>query len=371
MKPIRILHTSDFHMDSPFESLSDGKAAIWRAELRQLPQKIARLAVAERADLVLLCGDLLDSDSAFKETGEELIDSLRMIPVPVFIAPGNHDYYHEKAVYASEKIPDNIFIFRKNSIEYYDFPEKGFRIYGAGFIDRYSSSLMNDFHAARVSGIVNIMCLHGEVDNPQSSYNPITKDQIKESGLDYLALGHVHKASGLKNEGNTFYSYSGCPEGRGFDETGEKTVNIIDLEEGKCTLRTIPVAARKYEQISVDISERDPLLSIQLALPDDTIKDIFRITLKGETEKSVSVHEIYKQIADLFFELHIEDRTTLKNNIWETGGENTLRGSFLTKMRERYDKADNETDKEKIEMAVRWGIAAIDNCEEIVVHEDQ
>ena len=74
MKPIRILHTSDFHMDSPFESLSEGKAAIRRAELRQLPQKIARLAAAEQVNLVLLCGDLLDSDSAFKETGEELIN---------------------------------------------------------------------------------------------------------------------------------------------------------------------------------------------------------------------------------------------------------------------------------------------------------
>ena len=86
MKPIRILHTSDFHMDSPFESLSEGKGAIRRAELRQLPQKRARLAAAEQVNLVLLCGDLLDSDSAFKETGEELINSLRMISVPVFIS---------------------------------------------------------------------------------------------------------------------------------------------------------------------------------------------------------------------------------------------------------------------------------------------
>ena len=294
-----------------------------------------------------------------------------MISVPVFIAPGNHDYYHEKAVYASENLPDNVYVFKKKSIDYFDFPEKGFRIYGAAFTDRYSPSLMKDFHADRVPGIVSIMCLHGELDAPETSYNPISRNQIRDSGLDYLALGHVHKASGLKNEGDTFYSYSGCPEGRGFDETGEKTVNIIDLAEGKCNLRTVSVAARKYEQLEVDISEKDPLFSIQLALPDDTIKDIFRITLKGEIEKSVPVNEIYKQISDLFFELRIEDRTTLKRNIWETGGENTLRGSFLSKMRERFDKAENETDKEIIEMAVRWGIAAIDNCEEIVVHEDQ
>ena len=113
MRSIKILHSADFHMDSPFDSLSDSKAAIRRAELRQLPQKIAKLAVSEKADLILLCGDLLDSDSVFKETGEELLDSFRMTQIPVFIAPGNHDYYHAKTVYASQNLPENIFIFKK------------------------------------------------------------------------------------------------------------------------------------------------------------------------------------------------------------------------------------------------------------------
>ena len=113
MKPIRILHTSDFHMDSPFESLSEGKAAIRRAELRQLPKKIARLAAAEQVNLVLLCGDLLDSDSAFKETGEELINSLRMISVPVFIA---------RAITIT--IMKKLFMHLKNSLTMYTFSEK-------------------------------------------------------------------------------------------------------------------------------------------------------------------------------------------------------------------------------------------------------
>ncbi len=371
MRPIKILHTADFHMDSPFESLSEGKAAIRRAELRQLPKKIAKLANSEQVSLVLMCGDLLDSESVFKETGEELFDSLRMISAPVFIAPGNHDYYHSRTIYASDNLPDNVFIFKKSKIDYFDFPEKGFRVYGAAFTDRYSPSIMKDFHVTREPEIANIMCLHGEINAVDTLYNPISSDQIRESGLDYLALGHIHKASGMKREGNTFYSYPGCPEGRGFDETGEKTVNIISLADQKCTLRTVSVASRKYEQISVDVSDRDPLFSIQLALPDDTIRDIFRITLTGETDKSISVNDLYKQISELFFELNIKDSTTLKKSIWDKCGENTLRGTFLSKMRERYDRADNETDKVRIEMAVRWGVAAIDNCEEIVVHEDK
>ena len=91
MRTIKILHTADLHLDSAFETLSPGKAAIRRAELRALPKKIAALAVREKADVVLLSGDLLDSDSLYRETGEELIENLAKIPAPVLIAPGNHD----------------------------------------------------------------------------------------------------------------------------------------------------------------------------------------------------------------------------------------------------------------------------------------
>ena len=116
MRPIRILHSADFHMDSAFDSFSDNKASVRRSELRQLPRKIVKLAAAEKADMILLCGDLLDSENVFKETGEELLDSFRMIQIPVFISPGNHDYYHSRAVYSSENLPENVFVFKKNEL---------------------------------------------------------------------------------------------------------------------------------------------------------------------------------------------------------------------------------------------------------------
>lgn len=80
MREVRILHTADLHMDSAFESLSAGKASVRRSEQRVLLGRLAELAVRESADIVLLSGDLLDSDSTFFETGEELIRSLGHIP---------------------------------------------------------------------------------------------------------------------------------------------------------------------------------------------------------------------------------------------------------------------------------------------------
>ena len=69
MSKLRILHSADLHLDSPFEGLSAGKAAIRRGEQRELLSALATLARRERADLVLLAGDLLDSDNTYYETG--------------------------------------------------------------------------------------------------------------------------------------------------------------------------------------------------------------------------------------------------------------------------------------------------------------
>ena len=93
MSTLKIIHAADLHLDSPFEGLPSGKASVRRSEQRGLLSRLAELALREKADIILLSGDLLDSDNTYFETGDELIRSLGGIGVPVFIAPGNHDYY--------------------------------------------------------------------------------------------------------------------------------------------------------------------------------------------------------------------------------------------------------------------------------------
>ena len=377
---LKILQTSDWHMDSPFEALPSSKAATRRAELRELPGKVARLAVKEKVDMVLLPGDLLDSESFFCETGEELFRVLRNLPIPVFIAPGNHDYYSGKSPYSKARLPSNICVFTRPEIEFFDFSELGFRVFGAAFTDKSSPPILKKFKVEKTEGVMDIMCVHGDIvtgDAESSKYNPVTLKQIAESGMDYIALGHVHSCSGLKRSGNTFYSYSGCPEGRGFDETGGKTVNIVELSApespdgaANCSLRTVPVCSRTYECVEIDVTDRDPLLAIQMELPDETIRDVYRIVLRGETDSPVDVGALYANLSQYFFELDIRNGTTLRRDIWEKAGDGTLRGLFLSKMRVLYEEAADEGARLKVEQAVRWGLAALDNREEVVRHEN-
>lgn len=371
MAKIRILHAADLHLDSPFQALSAAKAAIRRAEQRELLGKLSELAQIEQVDMVLLSGDLLDSSSPYTETAQELVRHLGSIPAPVFISPGNHDFYSRRSPYARIKFPNNVHIFMKNDLEVFALPTLGARVYGAAFTDIESHGLLCGFHAARDEGICNIMCIHGELCSGESRYNPITEKEIADSGMDYVALGHTHKASGLRKAGSVFYSWPGCPEGRGFDECGDRYVNIVELENGSCHLRQVSIAGRKYEILKLDISSCDALTALHNALPDDSVRDIYRIIFTGETDCVPDLRRLQRNFSELFFELQLRDETRLRRSLWENTGEDTLRGIFLSKLKARYDESTDSAERMKIEQAARWGLAALDNMEEVVCHGDK
>lgn len=365
MSTLKILHAADFHLDTPFEGLPEEKALRRRAEQRRLLTDLAELARRERADLMLLAGDLLDGEKACYETESALLRALGSVSCPVIIAPGNHDPYTEKSVWARLRFPENVFIFRKDSLQCLELEELNLRVFGAAFTDRICRGLLEGFHAEKYPGTLNLLCLHGEVDGRDGRYDPVSSAQLKNSGLDYAAFGHIHKASGLLWAGDTAYSWPGCPEGRGFDETGDRFVNLVEIDRtsGKISLSQLSIALRHYRILEADVSENDPLLAIHELLPECTEEDIYRIVLTGETETTPDVTTLYNSLEGLFFHLQIRDETRPRQDIWEKAGDDTLRGIFLQKCRDLYQTAGSEEEKSRIEQAVRYGLAALDNRE--------
>jgi len=361
MSGIKILHAADLHLDSPFEGLPDAKAAQRRAEQRQLLMRIAQTANSEHVKLALFSGDLLDTGSAYMETGESLIGALGSIDAPVFIAPGNHDWYSPRSPYARLKWPENVTIFSHPHIECAALPDEKLRVWGAGFTDSSCPGLLEGFEAEKEPETIDIMCVHGEVGVRESAYDPITEDEIARSGMDYIALGHVHKTSGLRRAGDTYYAWPGCPEGRGFDETGDKYVYIVDVGDGKCSLRPVSVAQRRYEILREDMSDGGELAE---KLPEGTENDIYRLILTGETDAAPDVPALRRALEGRFFALEIRDATRLRRDVWERAGEDTLRGLFLKKLKAAFDAAETDEDRELVMSAARWGLAALDNREE-------
>ena len=208
---IRIIHGADFHLDSPFSGLSPDQAARRRGEQRELLGRMAQAARERAADLVLLAGDLLDSERVFQETAQALARALGDIPCPVFLSPGNHDFWSPRSVYATLDWPENVHIFSSPQMEAVELPQLGCTVWGRAFYDsRQTDSPLAGFRAPEGKG-VQIMCVHGDTA-PQSEYGPLSPAEIETSGLDYLALGHIHQGSGLRRAGRTFWAYPGCPE---------------------------------------------------------------------------------------------------------------------------------------------------------------
>ena len=69
---LTFLHAADSHLDSAFGALTARQAAGRRRESRELGFRLANYVNQNNVDLVLLAGDLFDSGSAFRETGEQL-----------------------------------------------------------------------------------------------------------------------------------------------------------------------------------------------------------------------------------------------------------------------------------------------------------
>ena len=177
MGKVRVLHAADLHLDTAFDGLPDALAARRRAELREIPEKLVPLAERVGAQVVLLPGDLFDG-RAGAEAIEAVERMLQALQVPVFIAPGNHDFYRPGCVYDKMYLPEHVHVFRENQIKCVPVPELDLRVWGGAFTDSVCRPLLAEFRPPeKHPDTVDLLCVHGVVA-AVGPYNPITPEQL-------------------------------------------------------------------------------------------------------------------------------------------------------------------------------------------------
>lgn len=363
---IRILHAADLHLDSPFQAMSRDKAAQRRGEQRALLGRMAALVRDYEADVVLLAGDLFDADTHYSETARLLEQTLPDMGVPVFFAPGNHDWYGPRSPWTRLELGENVHIFTEESIQCVDLPELNARVWGAAFIGPRRRPPLAGFHAERRGDTVDVMVLHGEVGDPSSPYGAVSEADMAGSGMDYVALGHAHAFSGLRRAGKTFYAWPGCPEGRGFDETGEKGVLLADVGQDSCEVKFIGLGGRRYEVLRVDLTDsRSHAAAVENAVGRDASRDIYRVVLTGSPETPPDLAALQSALEGRFFALELRDETRLRRDVWDGREVLSLRGLYLSKLWQRYEAAGSDEERAEIELAARYGLRALENGEEI------
>lgn len=348
---LKLLHSADWHLDSPLASLPENVRTVVSENLRKLPERIADACLAQHCDLVLLSGDLFDGKPR-RETVDAVKRALERCAVPVLIAPGNHDYVTLGGVWRG-KWPDNVHIFT-GKLSYIDFPDLSLRAYGAGYGSMDCPPLLEGFRAEGDARWC-IGVLHGDPVQRSSPCCPVTAAQVRESGLDYLALGHIHKRGSFRG-GNTLCAWPGCPMGRGWDETGEKGVYLAELDE-QAEIIFLPLGLPEFQEYTVPV-QGNGIAELESVLPG-LASAFCRVTLTGEGKPDL---DTIRARFDYLPLLEIRDETRDAVDPWRCAGEDSLRGMFFQMLAQQLEDADPET-AEIIQLAAEISAGLLDGRE--------
>lgn len=331
---MKILHTADWHLGAPLH----GHGEELRQALAAVPGEILEVLRQEKCDLVLLAGDVFDGVYTL-HTYQAVYQTLKDMAVPVFITPGNHDFCAPDSPWNKELWPENVHIFRSQQVESVALESLDCRIYGAGFGAMDCAAQLNGF-VANCPEKYAIGIFHGDTTQANSPYNPITKAQVLSSNLDYLALGHIHKADSF-TAGKTLCAWPGCPMGRGYDEQGEKGVYIVTVED-TVSIRFRPLNTPRFYDLQAEPKDLGSIL------PPVASEDYYRVTLTGSCETPDL--EALKKEFSRFPNLVLRDKTTRPVDIWGSLGEDSFEGTYFGLLKQALETA-NEEEKQEILLA--------------------
>ncbi len=349
---IKILHSADWHLDAPLLGKEELKKA-----LASVPVKLANLCKEENCDLVLLSGDLFDGAPS-ADSVAALKKALAQMEVPVFITPGNHDFVAPGSIWLTEVWPENVTVFTENQVKSLVLEGLDCTVYGASFTSMDCPALLEGFRASHTTRY-GIGIFHGDPTMVSSPYNPITQTQIRQSGLDYLALGHIHKAGSLLC-GDTLCLWPGCPMGKDYGEPGEKGAYIITLDTS-VTSKFVALDTPRFYDLTLTLAG-SAQETLERILPPAGSMDYYRITLTGESEKL----DIPLLLGAFSHIPHLEllDSTVVPVDVWKALGTDTLEGQYFGMLKEAMDATPDE--KEVLLLAAELSRRILDGQEVVL-----
>ena len=245
MPDFRFIHAADLHLDTPFvgvrraapevaDALREASLDAWDA--------LVDLAVERNAAFLLLAGDIYDGPERGVRAQVRFLRGLLRLEeanVRVFMVLGNHDALEGWSVV--EKWPANVHLFAPDRVEAVPVEREGQRlavVHGVSFPRRdVRENLALRFERGDEPGF-HVGLLHCQVGaSPEhESYSPCSLDDLLKAGMDYWALGHVHRRQTLR-EGRPWVAYAGSLQGRSPKpgEQGAKGALVVDVEDGEAT----------------------------------------------------------------------------------------------------------------------------------------
>ena len=291
---MKLVLFADLHLDTPFVWAPPAAARRRRQALRDTLDAIVELAAAEGADALCCAGDLYEHDRVTPDTAEFLRAAFaRLAPMPVLLAPGNHDWLGPASVYARTAWSPNVHLFGGASLEPLELAD-GFTVWGAahqvpantpGFLD-------GGFRVDR--GGVNVALFHGSLrsglafqEDGKQPHAPFDAEQITAAGLHHALVGHFHTVTD-----DPRYTYPGNPDPLSFGETGVRGAVVVDVAADGSVARTRHQVARtRLHDVAADVGgcASGHEIRERVAAGVAALEGTVRVTLSGEVAPSTQV----------------------------------------------------------------------------------
>ncbi len=348
---MKILHTSDIHIDSPMSArLSPMKIKERRRELVANFSELVSAAIREGASAIIIAGDLFDSEHVSLKARDTVLDVItKNANIAFFYLKGNHE--GDALTNIDTPLPKNLFLFGEGWTYY---AADGLTIAGR------STCTANMFDTLELpKDTKNIVVLHGELRDRSSSPDIIGRLDAVGHDIDYMALGHYHSFSETPIDRRGVAIYSGTPEGRGFDEVGERGYVMINMGE-TVDFAFRPFAKRQLRIVSLPLNgiktPSEIIERAELLMRDIPRNDIVRLELSGEYEPELwrDTDILIRRFENRFYHFEVKDISKIKIDPENYKNDRSFKGEFI-----RTVSADNTLDENKKSKIIACGLYAL------------
>lgn len=114
---MKLLIFSDLHLETPFRWAGRNAGRAWRQRLHEVLGRIVELARREHVDAIFCGGDLYEHERFTPDTVQAVARAFEAArPIPVFVAPGNHDWYGPESLYRRARFSSNVHVFEEDRL---------------------------------------------------------------------------------------------------------------------------------------------------------------------------------------------------------------------------------------------------------------
>ena len=360
---MRFIHCADLHLDSKMSANLDKERAKERkGEILHTFERMVAYASRNNISAILIAGDMFDTKNISATARNTVLHHIMgHTEITFYYLKGNHD--NDNFLSGLENIPDNLKLFGSQWTTYDEADGKitvsGIELSSENTGSAYVSLVLD-------SRKFNIVMLHGQEAEGavKDKAEIINLRALRNKGIDYLALGHIHTYKKEQLDARGIYCYAGCLEGRGFDECGEHGFVVIDVDEeiGRYTHEFVTFAQRKLYTVDVDVTgcqttaEMVSKATLDLQEAGCGNDSMVKIVLKGmldvECEKDISF--FLSRFRNRFYYVKVYDETTLKIDIDDYMLDESLKGEYV-----RQVMADDSIPEEDKKIIIRYGLQAI------------